>query len=130
MINRFVKVTNNCQHIRSTWRAHYAPDRYCRHYWDFMMIFVITSVLLLVPYQAAFEMEKKSSIWNLSKNFLLLICCGDVVVNLRTGQVSRACACSEFRRDVTAGKLVRVPIRALTDNPTDFKRSRQKRNIL
>ncbi|XP_003491317.1 potassium/sodium hyperpolarization-activated cyclic nucleotide-gated channel 2-like [Bombus impatiens] len=78
--------------IRRHWR-NYAyiihPFSMFRHYWDFMMIFVITSVLLLVPYQAAFEMEKKSSIWNLSKNFLLFICCGDVVVNLRTGYFNK-----------------------------------------
>ncbi|KOX76932.1 Potassium/sodium hyperpolarization-activated cyclic nucleotide-gated channel 2 [Melipona quadrifasciata] len=66
------------------------PFSMFRHYWDFLMIFVITTILIFVPYQSSFEMEHKSPMWHISKNFLLFICCMDIVVNFRTGQVSRA----------------------------------------
>lgn len=102
MINRFVKVSDNCSRIRSTWRAYYAPDLYYRHCWDILMIFVITSLLMLVPYQATFELGKMSKIWNISKNFLLLVCCGDIMVNLMTGQVSRVCPFRILIHDVMA----------------------------
>nr|XP_034195548.1 potassium/sodium hyperpolarization-activated cyclic nucleotide-gated channel 2-like isoform X2 [Osmia lignaria] len=55
------------------------------HFWDFLMIFMMTSVLILVPYQATFEMIRKSKAWIASKNFLLVFCCADIVVNFMTG---------------------------------------------
>ncbi|XP_017892511.1 potassium/sodium hyperpolarization-activated cyclic nucleotide-gated channel 1-like [Ceratina calcarata] len=73
---------------RRHWRSYghvIHPFSLFRNCWDFLMIFVITCVLLLVPYLAAFEMENKSRMWNISKNFLLLICCGDIFINLLTG---------------------------------------------
>ncbi|XP_017766080.1 PREDICTED: potassium/sodium hyperpolarization-activated cyclic nucleotide-gated channel 2-like [Eufriesea mexicana] len=76
------------QEKRRHWRSYshiIHPFSLFRHCWDILMIFVITSLLMLVPYQATFEMGKKSKIWNISKNFLLLICCGDIMVNLMTG---------------------------------------------
>ncbi|XP_054007022.1 potassium/sodium hyperpolarization-activated cyclic nucleotide-gated channel 2-like [Hylaeus anthracinus] len=61
----------------------------CRHYWDILMIFVITTVLVLVPYQSAFEMIMRSLAWSVVKNFLLLMCCLDMVVNFRTGYLDK-----------------------------------------
>lgn len=110
MINRFVKVCDNCPRIRSTWRAHYALDRYYRHYWNILMIFVITTLLIVVPYQSSFEMGHKLQMWHISKNFLLFICCMDIVVNFRTGQVSRMCVCEcvESRYDAIADICSRI----------------------
>ncbi|XP_003703387.1 potassium/sodium hyperpolarization-activated cyclic nucleotide-gated channel 4 [Megachile rotundata] len=61
------------------------PFSMFRHFWNFLMIFMITSLLLLVPYQATFEMIRKSEAWIASKNFLLLLCCVDIVINFFTG---------------------------------------------
>ncbi|KOC66239.1 Potassium/sodium hyperpolarization-activated cyclic nucleotide-gated channel 4 [Habropoda laboriosa] len=77
---------------RRHWRNHthiIHPFSMFRHYWDVLMVFLITSLLMLVPYQATFEMGKKSRIWNTSKNILLLVCCSDIVVNCMTGQVEK-----------------------------------------
>ncbi|XP_076766950.1 potassium/sodium hyperpolarization-activated cyclic nucleotide-gated channel 1 [Xylocopa sonorina] len=73
---------------RRHWRgyAHIIhPFSMFRHCWDFLMVFVITNLLMVVPYQATFEMVNKSKMWNIGKNILLAICCLDILVNFTTG---------------------------------------------
>lgn len=52
------------------------------------MVFVITALLVLTPYQAVFEWIKLPAAWCIIKNSLLLTCCMDMVVNTMTGQVA------------------------------------------
>ncbi|XP_066603419.1 potassium/sodium hyperpolarization-activated cyclic nucleotide-gated channel 1-like [Prorops nasuta] len=55
------------------------------HFWSILMIAVLTTIMVIFPLQAAFDMHRRSYRWTVSKNILLLICCGDIVVNLMTG---------------------------------------------
>ncbi|XP_043256106.1 potassium/sodium hyperpolarization-activated cyclic nucleotide-gated channel 1-like [Colletes gigas] len=65
------------------------PFSVFRHYWNCLMIFAMTVVLILVPYQSAFELVRRSLAWSIMKNFLLLLCCLDMVVNFRTGYLDK-----------------------------------------
>ncbi|XP_076178999.1 potassium/sodium hyperpolarization-activated cyclic nucleotide-gated channel 1 [Ptiloglossa arizonensis] len=65
------------------------PFSMFRHCWDFLMIYAMTTLLVLVPYQAAFEMIERFWIWSIVKNFLLFLCCLDMVVNFRTGYLDK-----------------------------------------
>lgn len=57
-----------------------------RHWWDFAMILTMIGMMLLVPYQAAFDMTRGNSWeWTLAKNFLLSLCCADILVNFMSG---------------------------------------------
>lgn len=71
------------------------------------MITVTSSVLLLVPYEATFEMGLKSKLWNIGKNCLLMICCIDMMVNFTTGQVSSVFTVPRIRRGVKLFEPVR-----------------------
>ncbi|XP_078052317.1 potassium/sodium hyperpolarization-activated cyclic nucleotide-gated channel 1 [Augochlora pura] len=55
------------------------------YYWDFLMISVMTIMMVLVPYQAAFELVRYHDSWIISKNCLLVICCLDMIVKFKTG---------------------------------------------
>ncbi|KAK2587809.1 hypothetical protein KPH14_003911 [Odynerus spinipes] len=56
-----------------------------RYYWDILLIIAITIILLIAPYQAAFGITRESLVPTFIKNSLLLLCCGDIFVNLSTG---------------------------------------------
>ncbi|XP_076231414.1 potassium/sodium hyperpolarization-activated cyclic nucleotide-gated channel 1 [Calliopsis andreniformis] len=63
------------------------PFSMFRHYWNILMVFVMITLLVLVPHQVAFQMIMRPRSWIIAKNSLLLICCLDIVVNLTTGYV-------------------------------------------
>ncbi|KAL2716264.1 potassium/sodium hyperpolarization-activated cyclic nucleotide-gated channel 1-like [Vespula squamosa] len=56
-----------------------------RHYWDISLIIGITIILFITPYQAAFGITQETLVPTFIKNFLLLLCCGDIFVNISTG---------------------------------------------
>ncbi|KAG7203711.1 hypothetical protein KM043_013739 [Ampulex compressa] len=61
------------------------PFSIFRHYWNWLIILVITGLLFAVPYQAGFDINRSSHVWTIIKNILLLLCCTDMVVNFMTG---------------------------------------------
>ncbi|XP_018362071.1 PREDICTED: potassium/sodium hyperpolarization-activated cyclic nucleotide-gated channel 2-like [Trachymyrmex cornetzi] len=61
------------------------PFSIFRLYWDILMILIITCLLLITPYQAAFEIKMRLRYWTICKNLLLSFCCMDIIVNFMTG---------------------------------------------
>ncbi|XP_076303296.1 potassium/sodium hyperpolarization-activated cyclic nucleotide-gated channel 2 [Lasioglossum baleicum] len=55
------------------------------YYWDFLMIVTMTIMMILLPYQASFEMISIPISWSYVKNFLLVLCIMDMVVKFQTG---------------------------------------------
>jgi len=49
------------------------------------MILTMICLLLVTPYQAAFEINKRLCYWTVCKNFLLFLCCMDIIINFMTG---------------------------------------------
>lgn len=71
------------QQIRSNmWMIH--PFSIFRQWWDFLMIIHLTASLLLVPYKV-FDIHRLELTWPFFKNYLLGVCCLDVVINFFTG---------------------------------------------
>lgn len=57
-----------------------------RHWWDFLMILTMIGMMLFVPYQAAFDMDRSDVYhWTIAKNFFLVLCCIDILINFMTG---------------------------------------------
>ncbi|XP_018398491.1 PREDICTED: potassium/sodium hyperpolarization-activated cyclic nucleotide-gated channel 2-like [Cyphomyrmex costatus] len=61
------------------------PFSIFRLFWDILMILIITCLLLVTPYQAAFEIKMRLRYWTICKNLLLSFCCMDIIVNFMTG---------------------------------------------
>ncbi|XP_015440351.1 PREDICTED: potassium/sodium hyperpolarization-activated cyclic nucleotide-gated channel 1-like [Dufourea novaeangliae] len=55
------------------------------HCWNIVIIFVITIMEILIPYQAAFEMIQRPMAWTVVKNSLLGVCCIDMLIKMKTG---------------------------------------------
>ncbi|XP_044592893.1 potassium/sodium hyperpolarization-activated cyclic nucleotide-gated channel 1-like [Cotesia glomerata] len=72
------------QQIRSNniWMIH--PFSIFRQWWDFLMIIHLTASLLLVPYKV-FDIHRLEPTWPFIKNYLLGVCCLDVLINFFTG---------------------------------------------
>ncbi|KYQ60087.1 Potassium/sodium hyperpolarization-activated cyclic nucleotide-gated channel 4 [Trachymyrmex zeteki] len=61
------------------------PFSIFRLFWDILMILIITCLLLVTPYQAAFEIKMRLRYWTICKNLLLSFCCMDIIINFMTG---------------------------------------------
>ncbi|XP_016905787.2 potassium voltage-gated channel subfamily H member 1-like [Apis cerana] len=76
------------QEKRRQWRSFpniIHPFSLFRHIWDISMIIIISLVLIIIPYQASIGIREKRITSIIIKNILLVICCCDIIVNLRTG---------------------------------------------
>lgn len=56
-----------------------------RYFWDLIMIVTITLLIMTTPYYVTFKVPERLFYWTLLKNFMLFMCCVDVVINFLTG---------------------------------------------
>ncbi|XP_035733688.1 potassium/sodium hyperpolarization-activated cyclic nucleotide-gated channel 1-like [Vespa mandarinia] len=69
-----------------------------RYYWDILLIVGMTIILLITPYQAAFNITQETLVPIFIKNSLLLLCCGDMFVNVSTGYFDKRRSIVEMKR--------------------------------
>ncbi|XP_046815736.1 potassium/sodium hyperpolarization-activated cyclic nucleotide-gated channel 1-like [Vespa crabro] len=69
-----------------------------RYYWDILLIVGMIIILLITPYQAAFSITQETLVPTFIKNSLLLLCCGDMFVNISTGYFDKRRSIVEMER--------------------------------
>ncbi|XP_014224456.1 potassium/sodium hyperpolarization-activated cyclic nucleotide-gated channel 1-like [Trichogramma pretiosum] len=66
------------------------PFSLFRQWWNIFIIVLILYNMINFPYQAGFNMNRDNFSWTIQKNFLLFICCCDILVNFFTGYFDKA----------------------------------------